>query len=365
MTILIFGDDRYPALRHEVPAALPDPIGYIETESARTIVAGSLDVPRLRALGDYQVISFEELGLAELLASGLPLGDAFARLFARACRQLGIRAATVPAEFPLLIADLLRNEGLTIQADGELFRQRRRAKSAAELAGIRRAQRAAEHAVATVRAGLRGGERSVDALRSAARKTLVEHGCGPHDWLVIACGPCGADPHDQGSGEIRPGEPIVVDIFPRDLASGCWGDITRTFCLGEPPAELVAWHQAVRAAQRAATAAVRPGISAGEPNRVACDTIRAAGYPTRLDPGAPELLVEGFVHYLGHGVGLELHEAPTLDAGGETIVVGDVFTIEPGLYRPGFGGCRLEDLVVVTPDGCEIITDFPYDLRID
>lgn len=362
-TALVFGDSKYPSLRHEVPLALPDPIAYIEAGGSRTIVAGSLDVPRMQALGGYDVVSFEELGLTELIAEGRSLAAAIRGCVVRACARLGVTEAVVPGDFPLELADDLRAAGVRITAEGELFDLRRRAKTPVELQGIRRAQRAAEAAMHHVRERLReAGEPTAEELRAGARRIFVEHGCVPHDMLVVAAGPRGADPHDEGSGPIPAGVPVVVDIFPRDMASGCWGDITRTFCIGEPPAELVRWHRVVREAQLRATEAVRAGVAAGEPNRIACDVIRQAGYPTRLDPGAPELLEDGFVHYLGHGLGLDLHEAPTLDEGGETLVAGDVVTIEPGIYRRGFGGCRIEDVVLVTEQGCELLTDFPYDL---
>jgi Xaa-Pro aminopeptidase len=361
--VIIFGDSRHPSLRHEVPVPLPDPIGYLETGGSRTILAGSLDVPRLQALGGYDVISFEELGLNELLAEGRPLGAAVRGCVLRACERLGIGEAVVPGDFPLDLADELRSAGVTLAVDGASFDLRRRVKTTAELEGIRRAQRAAEAAMHHVRDGLReSAEPTVEELRAGAQRVFVENACVPHDMLVVAPGAQGADPHDQGSGPIPAGVPIVVDIFPRDMTSGCWGDITRTFCLGEAPAELVDWHRVVREAQLRATEAVRAGIAAAEPNRIACDVIREAGYATRLDPGAPDLLEDGFVHYLGHGLGLDLHEAPTLDEGGEILVAGDVVTIEPGLYRRGFGGCRIEDVVLVTDDGCELLTDFPYDL---
>jgi Xaa-Pro aminopeptidase len=361
--IVIFGDSKYPSLRHEVPLPLPDPIAYLEAGGVRTIVAGSLDLPRMRALGGYEVLSFEELGLAEALAQGRTLADGMRACVVEACRRLDVAEALVPSDFPVELADDLRSAGVAIQAEGALFEQRRRAKTGPELDGVRRAQRAAEAAMEHVRARLHEGrDLRVEELRVEAQRIFVDNRCVPHDLLVIAPAGQGADPHDQGSGPIPPGVPIVVDIFPRDMASGCWGDITRTYCVGDPPAELVEWHRAVREAQQQATAAVRAGIGAGELNRIACDVIRDAGYPTRLDEGAPEVLTEGFVHYLGHGVGLELHEAPTLDEGGEVLVPGDVITIEPGLYRPGFGGCRIEDVVVVTDDGYELITDFPYDL---
>jgi Xaa-Pro aminopeptidase len=344
---------------------MPDPIGYVEREGARTVLAGSLDVPRLKALGPFEVISFEELGLNELLAAGSSLPEAFRELVLRACRRLGVTDAVVPADFPLELADLLRANGVSLRPDGAAFDLRRRSKSAAQLDGVRRAQKAAELAMAHIRRRLGdGGELTAEELRAEARRIFVENGAIPHDMLVIAAGAYGADPHDEGTGPLPEGVPIVVDIFPRDAASGCWGDITRTFCIGDPPEELVRWHEVVRRAQQTATEAVRPGISAGEPYARSCDVLEEAGYATRRTAPSDQILEEGFIHYLGHGVGLELHEAPTLDDGGETLVVGDVITIEPGLYRRGFGGCRIEDVVVVTETGYELLTDFPYELRI-
>jgi Xaa-Pro aminopeptidase len=119
----------------------------------------------------------------------------------------------------------------------------------------------------------------------------------------------------------------------------------------------------VREAQLRATEAVRPGVSGEVPYAAACEVLETAGYPTRRTVGEGAILEEGFIHYLGHGLGLDLHEAPTLDDGGEILVPGDVVTVEPGLYRPGFGGCRIEDVILVTEDGFELLTDFPYDLE--
>jgi Xaa-Pro aminopeptidase len=238
-------------------------------------------------------------------------------------------------------------------------------KTPAELEGIRRGQRAAEAAMAAIREGLRSGEPvTVEELRAVARRVFIEHECLPHDLLVIAPAGMGADPHDEGSGPIPAGVPIVVDVFPRDIRSGAWGDLTRTLCVGEPPAELVEWHRHVREAQRRATEAVRAGTTGEVLNRIACEYLAEQGYATRLGRDAAAPLEEGFIHYLGHGLGLELHEAPTLDEGGEVLVPGDVITIEPGLYRPGWGGCRIEDVVVVTEDGYEMLTDCPYELVV-
>lgn len=362
--ILIYGDSRSYSLRHEVPLPLPDPLAYLERDDRRWIFAGSLDAPRMRALGGYEVLTFEELGLEEVLAGGATLDDALGECVVRACRHAGLEQAVVPRDFPLAVADQLRAGGVALTVDADLFDLRRRRKSPAELEGIRRGMRAAEAAMAVIRDGLREGVRSVEELRARGRRAFIDQGCVPHDMLVIAPAGQGADPHDEGSGTIEEGVPIVVDVFPRDLESGGWGDLTRTVCVGEPPAELVEWHRHVREAQRRATEAVKPGVSGEELNRIAASYLAEQGYATRLgrDGGAP--LEEGFIHYLGHGLGLDLHEAPTLDEGGETLVVGDVVTIEPGLYRPGFGGCRIEDVVVVTEDGYELLTDCPYDLTL-
>jgi len=361
--VLAFGDSRSAALRHEVLLSMPDPVAYVETGGRRCVVVGSLDVPRFRDLGFLEVLSFEELGLDGVLAEGKTLAEGLRECVLRACRRLGVSEATTPGDFPLELADFLRANGVGLTADGALFDGRRRSKTPAQVEGIRRAMRAAELAMETIRRRLReGGELTSEGLRAAARRVFVENGAIPHDMMLVSSGPQSAVIHDEGSGPIRPNEPILVDIFPRDAASGCWGDITRTFCIGEPPAELADYHRVVREAQLRACAAVRPGVTGGELNRIACEVIAAAGYPTRLGKAEDEVLEDGFAHYLGHGLGLELHEAPTLDEGGETLVPGDVVTIEPGLYRRGFGGCRIEDVVLVTDDGYELLTRFPYDL---
>jgi Xaa-Pro aminopeptidase len=361
--ILIYGDSRSSALRHEVPLPLPDPIVYAERGGRRFIFAGALDLPRMAALGGFDVVSLESLGLDELLGAGASLPQALRELVLRACRHIGVESAVTPGDFPLEVADHLRAAGIDLRADGAVFDLRRRVKTAHELAGIRRAQAAADAAMAALRAHLRSAAAPTsEEARALVRRTFIEHRTLPHDMVVIASAGQGADPHDEGSGPIARGVPIVVDIFPRDIASGGWGDLTRTLCIGEPPAELVRWHADVFAAQQKALHAVAPGKTGGELNRIACEHLAAQGHPTRMDQAGGAPLAEGFIHYLGHGLGLELHEAPTLDEGGETLLAGDVITIEPGLYRPGFGGCRIEDVVLVTEGGYELLSHSAYEL---
>lgn len=161
------------------------------------------------------------------------------------------------------------------------------------------------------------------------------------------------------------GEPVIVDISPRDASSWCWSDMTRTFVAGggAAPAELRRYWQLCRESLAAVLDAVRAGAAARDLHARACEPFHAAGLPTQLShpPGTP--LRDGFLHSLGHGVGLEVHEAPALNRGGDVLVAGDVIAVEPGCYWRGFGGCRLEDLLLVTETGYENLTEFPYGLE--
>jgi Xaa-Pro aminopeptidase len=184
------------------------------------------------------------------------------------------------------------------------------------------------------------------------------------DELIVSHGGQSAVGHEMGSGPISPGEPIVIDLWPKDRETGCHADMTRTYCVGEPPAELVEYHRLVKRALDEAIAGVRAGASGHELYRGTCELFQEHGYKTLLTKDLGETLEEGFFHGLGHGVGLEVHEDPGMGiAPASPLVAGDIVTVEPGLYRPGFGGCRLEDLVLVTEDGCENLTDYPYDLE--
>jgi Xaa-Pro aminopeptidase len=280
----------------------------------------------------------------------------------RACRKVGVEDAITPREFPLDAADHLRANGVSLQAQGEVFDDRRRVKNDFELAGIKRAQAAAQNAMGKIRDRLREGDTSSEELQAIALRSFSEDGVIAPDMLIVSHGEQTAVGHEPGHGPIAEGEPVVADLYPQDPVSGCYADMTRTFCVGEPPEELVRYHALVREALDRVYEAVRPGVTGRELHRLACEFFQEHGFPTQLtkDPSKP--LEDGFFHSLGHGVGLEVHELPSLGRLGTQLVAGDVLAVEPGLYRKGLGGCRLEDLVLVTDDGCEILTDFPYDL---
>ena len=373
--VLIYGDTlRSPELRHEVAVPIPDPFLYAERNGRRVVAIHSLEVPRVRGIG-LDVLSWDDLGWEELLDQGISRDELYLHVAERACRSLGVESAVVPPGFPVELADHLRGAGLELTVDREAFTRRRRVKNEAELEGIRRAQRAAEAAMDVARGLLRSADASGDVLmldgepltcervKQEIGEVFTAHDMAA-DELIVSHGGQSAIGHDMGSGPISPGEPVVIDLWPKDRETGCHADMTRTYCVGEPPEELVEYHRLVKRALDEAIAGVRGGAAGHELYRATCELFQEHGYKTLLTKDLGETLEEGFFHGLGHGVGLEVHEDPGMGlAPASPLVAGDVVTVEPGLYRPGFGGCRLEDLVLVTEDGCENLTDYPYDLE--
>ncbi|MBD0339159.1 MAG: aminopeptidase P family protein [Thermoleophilia bacterium] len=360
--VLIHGDTiRSPEQRHEVPVAVPDPFLYVERNGARHVVVSALEVERIReADPGLEVHAMEEFGIDELLASGMHRDHAELEVWTRACGELGVSEAVAPFAFPIGLGQKLWQSGVQVVADPDLFKQRRRVKTEAELAGIRRAQSACEAAMSVAK-GMLGEGVTSEEVRAAVERVFTDHGAVA-DEIIVSHGPQSAVGHEMGSGPFADGDPVVIDLFPRDRASGCYADMTRTFVVGEPPDELRAWHALCGEGLDRALHAIRPGITGAELHRLVCELFHEHGHPTQLSKEPGEVLVDGFFHSLGHGVGLEVHEAPSLGRSGEELVAGDVVAVEPGLYRSGYGGCRLEDLVLVTEDGCENLTDFPYEL---
>ena len=374
--VLILGDTiRSPEARHELPVAIPDPILYIERNGDRHAIVGSFEVPRVEALGGVVTPHApEEYGYDEYLADGMSRDEAYLNVWVRAAQELGVTEAIVPPTFAVELADSLRAEGIEVTSDREFFVARRRVKSGDELAGIRRAQRAAEAGMTAGVELLRRAEVQGDAvvldgepLTCERLKAAVEAAFAAHDAIadesIVSHGAQTAIGHDMGSGPIAAHEPIVFDLFPRDRETGCFADMTRTFVVGTPSDEVREYHRLVKEALDRSLAATRPGVPGHELMRLVCDFFHEHGYKTQLHKQPGEVLLDGFFHGLGHGVGLEVHEAPSLGRNGQPLIPGDVITVEPGLYRSGYGGVRLEDLVLVTEDGHENLTRFPYDLE--
>jgi Xaa-Pro aminopeptidase len=374
--VFLYADtERNAAMRHEIPIAIGDPFGYAEVDGRTIILTSSLEQERIAAVRpEAELIEYADVGFHELLESGMPRDQMLLEMIARAAGRMGLREALVDPEFPLAVADRLRADGITLTPDHEAFASRRRAKSAAELAGIRRAQKAAEAgmaaAAAVLRAAVPEGDKIVidgepvtaEQVRAALREACAAHGAPAPADIIVASVWQGFG-HEAGSGPLPANLPIHIDLWPRDEATGCWADMARTFVVGEPDARTLELNALVHEAHFKARAAVRPGITGRELHAIACDLFEAAGQRTqRTGPG--EDPQEGFQFSLGHGVGLEVHEDPGMGQSGRSpLVVGDVIAIEPGLWDRNFGHVGSEDLLLVTEDGCEVLTEYPYDLK--
>jgi Xaa-Pro aminopeptidase len=302
---------------------------------------------------------------ADFEPSGGLSGDretATAQSVAEFLRRSGVRVARADRSLPLIYAHHMTAAGIRVECDPDLGVLERRAKDAEEVSHLREAQRATERAMelaccTVARASCaadgtlvhEGAPLTAEVLRSIIDVALLREGY-ENPESIVACGAQGADCHDHGHGALRTGEPVIVDIFPRNRRTLYNGDMTRTVVHGAVPPAVAAMHAAVAAAKRDAIAAIRPGITG---DAVHCATL--ASLATRgFASGQPkETGVAVISHGTGHGIGLEVHEPPLLAPKGPALVVGDALTVEPGLYALGVGGVRIEDLVVVTADGCE------------
>jgi Xaa-Pro aminopeptidase len=319
------------------------------------------------------------LGLHELREQGHSPGAFWHRLLAAALEASGAApglwaVAGHPAAGTALEAcSLLGEDGWQFVSGAEIVRRWRKLKPegwrermAAPADGVCAAMRAI---AALLHAATPGGEGSLELqgqplrvgrLREAASREFARFGLSEPEGNIFAAGSVAGVPHSRGASShvLRAGEPLIVDLFPR---GGLFADCTRTFCVGEPGAEFRRAHDSVRGVLEAAHAACRPGIRGWELQELACDAFEEAGYPTVRS--MPETR-RGYVHGLGHGVGFELHEYPSFRkaAGSEGLLaVGDLLTLEPGLYDPEAGyGVRLEDLCYLSGDGLVNLTPLPY-----
>lgn len=290
------------------------------------------------------------------------------RMLADFLADHGVSSLSVPVRFPLASADGLRDRGVEITAEtDDVITGIRAVKTDAEIDFIREAQRANEEAMARAETLLReatvedgilvhdGRELTSERVRREIEIALLERDHAL-DETIVACGAHAADPHDRGSGPLRAGETIVIDIFPKSKETNYHADMTRTVSVGDPSERARAWYDLTAEAKAAALDAIEPGATGEEVHDAVCEVYEEAGEPTlRSDPATET----GFIHSTGHGIGLDVHELPRLAPGGPELEPGHVITVEPGLYDPDVGGVRIEDLVVVTENGYENLTDYP------
>ena len=273
-------------------------------------------------------------------------------------RRQGVHRVRTDRSLPFVFAWHLMQQGIALDYDAELGVLQRRVKNPEQQAALARAQQITENAmelactlIARSKAQLDGTLHHVGAPLTSERVKaeiahfLLDHGFTMGHGAIVATAPDVADCHHSGSGPLRTGVPVVIDIFPRDQSSRFWGDCTRTVVHGTPSDTVVAMHQAVVAAKAVASDCLRPGNSAADVHQAAIDVLEQHGFRQSRGQISDEPTIQ---HGTGHGIGLEVHEPILLDDGGGALLVGEVFTVEPGLYGRLDGGVRVEDMLAVT-----------------
>lgn len=291
----------------------------------------------------------------------------YAEAIATLAAQSGVSGFLVPNDFPAGLAFKLIALGLSVEAvEGSLF-PAREVKTEEEIGYIREGNRCSAIGIAAAERALRRSlaqgkklylDRKVltsERLRGIIEVACLEAGAVSMD-TIAAGGDQACDPHCAGEGPLRPGELIIVDVFPRVTATGYYGDMTRTFLKGKASEEQKALVAAVFKAQQEAIAKVKAGVNGKKIHEGVVATFSELGYETKRDAKG----ASGFIHGTGHGLGLEIHEAPRVSTVDSKLKRNTVVTVEPGLYYPGLGGCRIEDVVVARADGPEVISEAPY-----
>ena len=350
----------------------PDPFIFIKRRGKSYLVMNDLEIDRAKDQASVDKV----LSYSEYTRRCQQRGTAFpspAQILTEVLNDLKITAVEVPSSFPLGIADQLRNAGINVQAKADPFWPEREFKTAEEVRFINESLRAAE----------RGMEAGIDALRhcdirkggylylgdtrmtseilkSVINTTIMAQGFVPSHTIVASGDQC-VDPHNQGSGPIKANTSIIMDIFPRSQKTGYFGDITRTVVRGRASDRLKHVYHCVEEGQNIAFRRIRDGVNAYDIHVAIMNYFKSEGFDTGVMNGR----MQGFFHGTGHGLGMDIHEAPTFGLRSKNkLRRNNVVTVEPGLYYQGLGGVRLEDVVIVSTTGCKNLVRIPKRLEV-
>jgi Xaa-Pro aminopeptidase len=347
---------------------MTDPYLAFSVRDRKFAVVSALEFGRVRRTSDFDSVLPLEAYVEKARRAWPRHAAGPARVLAVAARELKAGPFTVPGDFPAGLYRELRDLGLRIKISGGPLFPEREIKTAAQAEFIREGNRCSAAGIAAAEGVLRAsrirGGRLLyrgSVLTSERLKVAIETACtdaGSVSMFTIAAGGDQAcDPHDRGSGPLRPNETIIVDVFPRVSASGYFGDMTRTFLRGRASDAQRAIVAAVRAAQKSGLAAIRAGVDGREVHRKVTEALTSRGFETKRSPRGSV----GFFHGTGHGLGLDIHEAPRMNSTYDVpLKKGTVVTVEPGLYYPGVGACRFEDVVQVTGGAPRMLSRYPY-----
>ncbi len=349
----------------------PDAFIYIEVDGRSMLVMNDLELDRARTQAKVDAILSYSAVAKRAYEAGIER-PTMIDVVVQILKEHEVDHVEVPSSFGLLYADKLRAKGYDVEPIAGSFVPERAVKTPEEVAHIRHALKATEEALASAIQlisestigkedvlQLAGKPLTSELLRKTMHLTLMEQGLlGQH--TIVAGGEHGVDPHQEGFGPLKAHLPIVMDVFPQDMASRYFADLSRTVVRGDASEKVKGMFNAVKDGQDLAFASIKPGANGADIHKAILDMFEERGFKTGIVDGR----MQGFFHGTGHGVGVEIHEMPRIGGVPDILEAGHIVTVEPGLYYAGVGGMRLEDMVLVTDDGCEVLNQLPKVLEV-
>ena len=341
-----------------------DPFIYVyKKDGGQFLIVSSMEELRARRESPCSIVTRTAAGFYELLEKHNDADAASAEMIKNFCGE----KLLVPYSMPVGFARALESSAQVTIDSGTVLSMRAK-KTGVEIEKIRAVQKKNERGVTLAVDAVRKADVSEDGglffedepltsekLREIMHEAFFRMGLDDKD-TIASCGADTALPHAKGEGQLFANQPIVLDVFPRDIETGYFADMTRTISKGKPSDEICRMYDTVHEAKELAVSIIRAGVSGADVHNAAADYFTKKGYVTAG--------TSGFIHSLGHGVGLAIHESPSLSVRGGVLEEGNVVTVEPGLYYPGIGGVRLEDMGAVTEDGFDRFTTFEEELIV-
>jgi Xaa-Pro aminopeptidase len=369
--LIVADSERDANMLYATGVFVPDPFIYFRIDGHCHVVVQDMEVNRLRKRAQHcRVLSYNQC-LEKVGRKTKP--PALAKVINFLLRERGLRKIFVPASFPHGLARDLRNHKIKIRVAKNGVFPEREFKNADEIKKISAALMMAEvglaeglQALKTSKIGrdgklvYHGNPLTSEKLRAVMDTAILQAGGWPRH-TIVAGGRQACDPHEPGHGPLRANEPIVLDVFPRSQRTGYFGDITRTVVRGRASEPVRRLYDTVLRAQEIAFEQLKPKVKAADVHAAVQKFFDTEGFKTTKKRGR----MQGFVHGTGHGVGMEIHEAPRMaKASRDVLAIGQVVTVEPGLYYPGMGAVRLEDVVTITAQGARNLTKFEKVLEL-
>lgn len=372
--VMIASSEQNADLFYQTRFLVPDPVIYYEIRGQKTLILSDLEIDRAKKQAKVdRIFSMRDfIKKARQLRKKdktLPIDSA---VLAVALKKERIKRIEVSPDFPSIHFVALTKLGFNLKVGPTPFYQERYIKTDVEKKAIQKVLRAQVQVLKEVieilskskikKNRIYYGKELITSeyLRSYINTYLMSQDCVAKD-TIVASGEQASLPHHHGAGPILPHTPIIIDIFPRHLKTLYWGDMTRTLLKGKASPEHKKLYQTVNASNTLARKMVKPGVKVRKIHQAVVDFFKEKGYQTGLIDGR----MQGFIHSTGHGVGLEIHELPSVSINDYVLKPGNVITIEPGLYYQKLGGVRVEDIMFVTKDGAQCLTNAPRIFEIE